>query len=309
MMNNDLKFHKISVIIPAFNAEENIDACIHSILITDYPKEFVELIVVDNNSSDFTATHIKNYPVKYIYELEKGSYTARNTGAKHAKGDIFAFTDSDCIVDVDWLKEINKTLNNENIDGVMGASFGINNNLWAKITQKNYDKKIRKITDNSHLNRIDTRNFAIKRNTFMAQRGFDPRLLYLGDAEFGFRLFLNGYKIIYNKNIKIFHMNPTNLTKILNSSERQGASAYFILKHCNENFLIRPSNPRFIKFLYIFMLILLKVSKFKFFNQLGNMCETTVDPYQSVLYLFYRYITKIAFSVGYIKALRGIDAE
>ncbi len=305
-MNNILKYHKISVVVPVFNSETTIDACIQSILNADYPKEFTEIIIVDNNSSDSTAIRIKNYPVKYIYEPNKGSYTARNTGANYASGEILTFTDSDCIVDVNWLKEINRTLNDETIDGVIGSSFGINTNLWAKIAQKNYERTIKNFTNESYLNRIDTRNFAINKNAFIAQEGFISKLLYLGDAEFGSRLFLNGYKIIYNKDIKIFHINPTNLIKILTTSEKQGASAYYIVKYHNDNFPLKPSDALFIESTFIIRLVLLKVFKFKFFNLIGNMHETVPYPYEYLLYLFYRFTTKtIAFCVGYIRAKRG----
>ena len=88
----------ISVIVPVYNGETTIGKCVEALLNQDYPKDKYEVIIVDNNSKDKTAEVIDQYPVTYA--LEKGtqsSYAARNSAIKMAKGDVLAFTDSDCI--------------------------------------------------------------------------------------------------------------------------------------------------------------------------------------------------------------------
>ena len=93
----------VSVIVPVYNRGEAIGKCIKSLLAQEYPKKKLEIIIVDNNSNDKTKDTIKKYPVKYLLEKEKGSYAARNKGIEHAKGEIIAFTDSDCIADKQWV--------------------------------------------------------------------------------------------------------------------------------------------------------------------------------------------------------------
>ena len=95
----------ISVIIPVYNGERTIGACVESLLAQDYPKDKYEVIIVDNNSKDKTAGIIKEYSVQYLFEGRiQSSYAARNAAIKAAKGEILAFTDADCAADKEWLK-------------------------------------------------------------------------------------------------------------------------------------------------------------------------------------------------------------
>jgi len=101
-----MKNKNISIIVPVYNRNKEIITLLDSLLCIDYPKEFYEIIVIDNNSIDGTKEVIKNYPVKLLEENDiQSSYAARNKGIKNAKYGILAFIDSDCIADEDWLKE------------------------------------------------------------------------------------------------------------------------------------------------------------------------------------------------------------
>ena len=62
------------------------------------------MILVDDGSTDDTADIAAQFPdVRYIHQDNHGLSHARNTGAAAAKGEVFAYTDSDCMADVDWL--------------------------------------------------------------------------------------------------------------------------------------------------------------------------------------------------------------
>ena len=96
----------VSVIVPVYNGKEKVYQCLTSIFDTAY-KDF-EVIVVDDNSPESGAIEdvIKGFPCKYIRLLEnQGAAVARNEGAKNSKGDVLLFTDSDCIVPKDWVKD------------------------------------------------------------------------------------------------------------------------------------------------------------------------------------------------------------
>tara|TARA_B110001450_G_C17608841_1_gene476358 strand:+ start:211 stop:1140 length:930 start_codon:yes stop_codon:yes gene_type:complete len=86
---------KISAIIPAYNVEKYINRSINSALNQTY-KPF-EIIVIDDGSSDNTAKLVKDYEndVRYIFQANQGSSSARNLGIEKAKGDWIAFLDSD----------------------------------------------------------------------------------------------------------------------------------------------------------------------------------------------------------------------
>lgn len=105
----------VSVIVPAYNAEKNISTLIESLLNQDYPKDKLEIIIVDNNSQDQTKEIIKKYPVKLLEENTiQSSYAGRNKGIRNAKGEVLAFTDSDCMASSQWVREgVNKIISED----------------------------------------------------------------------------------------------------------------------------------------------------------------------------------------------------
>ena len=95
---------RLTVIIPAYNIEELLGRCIESVIDQDYPKELLEIIVVDDGSSDSTGKIADEYAAKYdnvtaLHKENGGSSSARNLGISHATGDYIGFVDSDDFVD------------------------------------------------------------------------------------------------------------------------------------------------------------------------------------------------------------------
>jgi len=102
----------ITVIIPFFNAEQYIEKCIQSLLAQSYSQDSYEIIMINNNSTDASSAIVQRYPeITALEEKKQGSYAARNLGILRAKGEIIAFTDSDCVPHVDWLQHIPKPCN------------------------------------------------------------------------------------------------------------------------------------------------------------------------------------------------------
>jgi glycosyltransferase involved in cell wall biosynthesis len=86
---------KVSIIIPAFNASPFICQAIASVLTQTYTD--YELIVVDDGSTDDTASLVMRYAgrLRYVYQRNQGLSSARNTGIVKAEGDLLAFLDAD----------------------------------------------------------------------------------------------------------------------------------------------------------------------------------------------------------------------
>ena len=97
---------KISVVIPAYNEERHVGACLKSIFLARIP-ELAEIIVVNNASTDNTADVVARFPeVQLLNEPEKGVTKARQMGIVAATGDVIAFIDADTEVPADWFKII-----------------------------------------------------------------------------------------------------------------------------------------------------------------------------------------------------------
>jgi glycosyltransferase involved in cell wall biosynthesis len=119
----------VSIIIPCYNVEDYVAECLESAINQTYRP--IEIIAVDNNSTDGTLTILKDYEKKYpdlitvLEERKQGAPAARNKGVSIAKGEWLQFLDADCILFSDKIKHqiyLIKTGDN-NATMVVGASY------------------------------------------------------------------------------------------------------------------------------------------------------------------------------------------
>lgn len=99
----------VSVVIPVFNGEQYINICLDSLIKQTYKN--IELIIVNDGSTDGTNNIIKDYKRKYnfikiIDQPNQGVSVARNNGIMHATGEYITFVDSDDYVEVDYVKHL-----------------------------------------------------------------------------------------------------------------------------------------------------------------------------------------------------------
>lgn len=112
MYHNKGSSMKVSVIICTYNRADLLLQSIRAIQKQDFPSDCYELIVVDNNSTDRTKEIVldcaasSTLQLRYIFESEQGLSHARNTGIRHAKGEIVAFVDDDIDAPSSWLTSI-----------------------------------------------------------------------------------------------------------------------------------------------------------------------------------------------------------
>lgn len=97
----------ISVIVPAYNAEEYLEQCIESLLNQSYKN--LEIIVIDDGSTDNTAQIVKQYPiVQYLHQHNKGLSATRNRGIELANGEYIHFMDADDLLTLDFYEKMVK---------------------------------------------------------------------------------------------------------------------------------------------------------------------------------------------------------
>ncbi len=95
-----------SVIVPVYNEEKLLPACLRSLLAQNFPRDQFEVIVVDNNSSDNSAKVAKTFPVRLVEASQQGIVAARDAGAKHSRGAILINLDADCRAPTDYLLRV-----------------------------------------------------------------------------------------------------------------------------------------------------------------------------------------------------------
>ena len=100
----------VSVIVPTYNRAVSLVDTLDALMVQDYPAERLEIVVVDNSSTDnteqvvLTAAKRSLVPVHYFRKENRGPAAARNYGIARCQGTVLAFTDSDCTVPTTWVQ-------------------------------------------------------------------------------------------------------------------------------------------------------------------------------------------------------------
>jgi glycosyltransferase involved in cell wall biosynthesis len=197
----------ISVIVPTYNEEKNIERCLKSLNEQTVPRESYEIIIVDGESKDRTIEIAEKYADKVIQQMSEGVGGARNDGVKIAHGEIIATTDADCIPISEWLEEIQTDFNERDVVAATGVlePFDFADMSW-------YHIRIYKILFNLSnillylLAKVGYfhlcgANSAFRRDAFLDVDGYID-LAYSDDVEI-YKRIRNKGKIVMNKKMKI----------------------------------------------------------------------------------------------------------
>lgn len=112
----------LSIVIPAYNEEHHLKACLDSIAAQTVKPD--EVIVVDNNSTDKTVAVAKSYPfVKVLTEKKQGVLSVRNTGFNSVNSDIIARIDADNQMIPTWVERIKEIFADGTISAVTGPMY------------------------------------------------------------------------------------------------------------------------------------------------------------------------------------------
>jgi glycosyltransferase involved in cell wall biosynthesis len=197
----------VSIIVPFLNAEKNLLDCIGSLVKQDYPRDRYEIILVDNGSTDQGAALAANYQneLRLLTEPEPGSYKARNKGLQEAQGQIVAFTDSDAVPHKEWLKELIKPFDAQEVFAVAGRTLPYQAETPLEI-------RYEMLLSAEHLLALDpplapTVNVAFHKSLFENYGYFDEAVRSGGDTDFSWRIQSKGHRIVYVPQAVVFHKN------------------------------------------------------------------------------------------------------
>lgn len=208
---------RFSVIVPAFNAELTLPACLKALREQSVPQSDYEVIVVDDGSSDDTSKIAKQYNVKCIYQTNRGPAAARNRGVSEAEGEIVLFTDADCIPDRNWIYEMALPFEDSKVMGVKGAYKTRQTQLAARFAQAEFEDRYDLLQQHASIDMIDTYSAAFRKDIFEKMDGFDEGFPVANneDTEFSYRLAAAGYKMVFNPRAFVYHTHPDTLAKYL----------------------------------------------------------------------------------------------
>lgn len=207
------EYMTVSVILPVYNGEGVVKQCLDSLFIQEYPREYYEVLVIDNASTDNTAEIVRSYNVHYIRVEKRGVSMARNRGIREAKGKLLLFLDADCLADSLWIKghvethlRLSKT--DPEIKAVGGGVAGYNRNFWALCDDFcSWSLYHPGLAPRKEKRYCPTANFSIEKKIIEELGSFNEELHFGEDVALCREITKKGYSIFFEPRAKVAHMN------------------------------------------------------------------------------------------------------
>jgi glycosyltransferase involved in cell wall biosynthesis len=199
----------VSVVIPVYNDAERLSRCLQALDSQTYPGEAYEVIVVDNASTESIDPVVAAFEQsRTVYEAKRGSYAARNCGVGHARGEVIAFTDSDCVPQSTWIEQGVRRLTRNPSCGLVGGHIDFFFRVPGSPSPPELYDSGRWLKQKAY---VEKDNFAATANAFTRRRVFEEVGLFNsdlysgGDAEWGQRVAQAGYDVCYAPNACVQH--------------------------------------------------------------------------------------------------------
>jgi GT2 family glycosyltransferase len=206
-----------SIVIPTFNGSSRIGNCLDA-LMKQVAGRDVEILVVDDGSTDNTANIVKRYSsARLITQANAGPATARNRGALEAQGKILLFTDDDCVPMPDWLDAMLDPFKNPDVVGAKGIYRTHQKSLAARFVQIEYEDKYRLMANLDSIDFIDTYSAAFLRDHFLEMNGYDTSfpVACAEDIELSYRMSARGWKMKFAPAAIVYHTHPDTFSRYL----------------------------------------------------------------------------------------------
>ena len=224
---------KVSVVVCSYNGGATLRGCLEALQKLSYPD--YEVILVDDGSKDETQSIAADFPlVKNILQPNRGLSAARNMGLQAATGEIIAYTDSDCMPDLDWLYFLVATL----LPGTYAAVGGPNSNPPAKNSVAAAvaacpGAPTHVLLSDTEAEHIPGCNMAYWRTVLSEIGGFDAEFRTAGDdVDVCWRLLQAGHRIGFSPSALVWHHRRFTMQAYIRQQKGYGeAEAMLRFKH------------------------------------------------------------------------------
>ena len=209
-------------------------------LFRSYPRDHIEYLLINNNSSDRTleiineaATTASNEGLKLFSLTEntiQSSYAARNLGIRTSTGDILAFTDADCRPSPDWVEKIIQPFADPEIAIVVGELMALpGNSLLEKYAERYGVMSQKFLLEHPFCPYGQTANLAIRKEILQKVGLFRPYLTTGGDADICWRIQREGQgKLAFAVEAIVLHRHRANLRELRSQWRRYGQSNTYL---------------------------------------------------------------------------------
>ena len=208
----------ISVIIPAKNEESYLPRSLECLKASaEKYAGTVEIILVDNGSTDQTVDVALEYGCKVKEVLEGPIARLRNAGALFAEGEILAFLDADCLVAPDWIDFCVRRFD-DSVVGIVGTP-AIPDLVHATWVERGWYSLVTGVQRPSSPNWIGSSNMFILRSVFEGVDGFDESLETAEDVQICKKI-SKSHKIILDSSVNTIHLRESKTLYELFKRER-----------------------------------------------------------------------------------------
>jgi glycosyltransferase involved in cell wall biosynthesis len=193
------------VIVPVRNGGATLGACLDGLRAQLEPALRVEVIVVDNGSTDGTAALARRHPIAatVVTERRPGSYAARNAGGAAAAGDVLAFTDADCVPEAGWLRAGLAALRDADlVGGRVVPVLRRQPTVWERFDAGHHVDQRKYVEE---LGFAATANLLVRRCVYESVGGFDAVMTSGGDRAFCVRATAAGFRLAYAPGAAVRH--------------------------------------------------------------------------------------------------------
>lgn len=228
---------KVSVVVPIYNGEADLQELISCLSAQTYPKHQVEYLLVDNNSGDRTFALLQQAAEKTEITIRpqsenqiQSSYAARNAGIRAATGEILAFTDADCRPQPEWLSSLIALFVNPDVVIVAGEIVALPGKTLLEQHADRQDTLSQKHTlAHPFCSYGQTANLAIRRQAFEQVGLFRPYLTSGGDADICWRILRqNMGRLEFAPNAIVKHRHRATLKELAGQWRRYGRSNRYL---------------------------------------------------------------------------------
>lgn len=212
----------LSVIVPVWNGEAVIARCLDALGRQTVDRARYEIIVVDNGSTDRTAEIVRGYPgVILLAEPRPGSYAARNKAIAQAAGPIVAFTDADCVPDVDWIATALAAAEANPGLGVLAGKIELfEEGVPDARVYADYERLFSFPQAFAARGNCATANWISRTEVLRALGGFDADLKSGGDRQMALRIRGAGHPLIYIPDMVVRHPVRADRTELVRKRRR-----------------------------------------------------------------------------------------
>lgn len=224
------RYPAVSMLVPCFNEENTLAATIDSLLSMHYPKEKLEVVVVDDGSKDATAEIGRGYAAKYpgqVRFLQKengGKYTALNLGIEKSNGELIGCLDADSFAAPDALMEAVKMFANDPTAMAITPAMQVYKprKMLELMQSVEYTFGIfyKKMFDNLSAINVLPGPFSMYKREVFAKIGLFRHAHNTEDMEIAFRMHAHGLRIINAHTTYVYTTVPTTVRSLLKQRTR-----------------------------------------------------------------------------------------